>query len=199
MFCFDMYLVGYTCSNGGRWSCRVSILVKWLSSKFHENNWSSFWVRRSVQAHGCGKVNVTFLQTFIANIPKIFSVFLYIFSRNFVCIGKLSIHFLAMPELWRKSSVGTASLLLSICYNFSIWLGICTDLSSLHDTWPYPKWTWAHWADCHQVRFYSGVVHQVFLISLCMFAARMVVIHKAVTRNLMQIASIYVTNLTLCY
>jgi hypothetical protein len=100
--------------------------------------------------------------------------FLVLCSRNFVCIGKLSIHFLAMHELWRKSSVGTASVLLGICYHFSIWLGICTDLTSLYDTWPYPKWTWTHGADCHQVRFHSGVVHQVPLFSVRMLAARMV-------------------------
>ena len=122
--------------------------------------------------------------------------FLVLCSRNFVCLGKLSIHFHAMHQLWRKSTMGTTSLLLSICYNFSIWLGICTDLTSLYDTWPYPKWTWTHRADCHQVRFHGGVVHQVPLISVCTLAARMVSIHVAVTSYLTQIASIRVTNLT---
>jgi len=117
-------------------------------------------------------------------------------SRNFVCIGKLSVHFLAVRELWRKSSVGTASVLLGICYHFSIWLGICTDLASLYDTWPYPKWTWTHRADCHQVRFHVGVVHQVPLIRVRMLAAWMMAIHNAVTSNLMHIVSLCVTNLT---
>lgn len=50
MFCSAVYLVRYpwcVCNTGGRWSCRVSILVKWLSTNFHENNWSSFWVRHT--------------------------------------------------------------------------------------------------------------------------------------------------------
>ena len=122
--------------------------------------------------------------------------FLVLCSRNCVCNGKLSIHFLAMYELWRKSSVGTACVLLSICYHFSIWLGICTDLTSVYDTWPYPKWTWTHRADCHQVRFRVSVFHQVPLISICMLAAWMVAIHNAVTSNLTQISSICVINLT---
>jgi len=107
--------------------------------------------------------------------------FLVLCSRNFVCIGKLSVHFLAVHELWRKSSVGTASVLLGICYHFSVWLGICTDLTSFYDTWPYPKWTWTHRADCHQVRFHVRVVQQVPLISVHMLAAWMVAIHSAVT------------------
>ena len=122
--------------------------------------------------------------------------FLVLCSRNFVCIGKLSVHFLAVHELWRKSSVGTASVLLGICYHFSIWLGICTDFTSFYDTWPYPKWTWTHRADCHQVRFHVCVVHQVSLINVCVLGTWMAAIHNAVTSNLMQIASICVTNLT---
>lgn len=174
----------------GRWSCGVSILVKQLSTKFHENNWSSFWVR-----HTCRQMDVASCHIFTiihCKHNKQLHRLLVLCSRNFLCIGKFSVHFLAMHELWRKSSVGTDTVLLSICYHFSIWLGICTDLTSFYDTWPYPKRTWTHWADCHQVRFHVGVVHQVSLISVRMLAAWMVAIHNALTSNLMQITSICV-------
>jgi hypothetical protein len=73
-------------------------------------------------------------------------------SRNFMCFGKLSLHFLPMPELRRKSQGGTTSVLLSIYYHFSIWLGCRADLTSFNDTWPNSKWAWAHWADRYQVK-----------------------------------------------
>jgi len=125
---------------------------------FESNTWTGRWMWQS-KCHIFTNVH--------CKCTKHLHSFLVLCSRNFLCTGKLSIHFLAMHKLWRKSSVGTASVLLGICYHFSIWMGICTDLTSLYDTWPYPKWTWTHRADCHQVRFHSGVIHQHTYVS-CM-------------------------------
>jgi hypothetical protein len=73
-----------------------------------------------------------------------------------VCFGKLSLHFLTMPELRRKPPDGTTSLLLSICYYFSIWLGCGADFAPLNDSWPNSKWARTHRTDCHQVWIGAG-------------------------------------------
>lgn len=121
-------------------------------SQVHENMFSIFQVVTCGQMdrHGKAKRCVLFM-AFHCRCVKRGHNFVLLCSRHCMCFGKLSVYFLTMPVLRKKPPVGTTSLLLSICYYFPIWLGLCTDLSPLNDTWSNPKWARTHWTDCHQV------------------------------------------------